>query len=141
MISTAERHIREYTAQEVAWILEEEGVTPEDKTYFSAVYVDPLVIPEGAPGSGAYNMPTRSVVVYEVQDYPTGFCHALGTSRVILVNVMDTLHYDLISELHQSKDAHIYLWLTEKFEGDKDFDVLNEWYRDETYPDTYKEED
>lgn len=130
----------EYTKDEIKSLFRNEGIESGDATFLAAIQIDPMVF--GEEGSEtAHNLPTRSVNVYETETGATGYYHWLGHGRIVVLNVNDMIDYDLVSELHQQKDAHVYIWSTTPFEGEADFELINTWYRDETYPDTYKEED
>lgn len=131
--------IHHYTKDEMWDVFDRDGTQDSDASYISAIFIDPQVVNISGDGQ-ALNMPTKSATVFETETGPTGFYHPTGKGRVILLNTEDMLDYDLISELHQQKDAHAYLWLTQPFEGGDDFERINEWYRDETYTDTFKED-
>lgn len=133
--------ITRYTPDEARRIFSMEGTGPDDASYLAAIMIDMMVHKEEESSEGQLiGMPTKSIRVYETAIGSTGYVHVPGLIPIIIINEDEMLDYDLISNLHPTKDAHVYMWMTAPYESDHDIQLYNIWYRDETYPDTYKED-
>lgn len=127
--------------EEVLAILQEHELSPEDCFYLSAIPLAPMVAIRDDGTGVLMNLPSRSVKTYYVLDSPTGYYQIPLGERVILLNPNDLFDYELMSDLHFVKDADIYIHCTEPY-GDREkvLEWTDVWYRDETYPDHFKEE-
>lgn len=129
----------EFSRDEVHQILDNNDIGLEDCDYLSAVTINPVVF-EVQGVATATNLPTKSLRLYYIGYGETGFFQAKGGERLVFLNENDLADYELISDLHTVPDACIYLALTEAFESDRDFERINEWFRDETHPNHFKED-
>ena len=132
--------LRKYSSGEFNGVLDRNMIEEDDCFYLAAIFVDPQVIRINDASILAF-LPSKSLRLYEVDDSETGYTHDVGEYRRILMNQGQVLDYELMSQLHTQKDAHVYLWLTGPYEdSDAPLEVVGSWFRDETYPDTFKEE-
>lgn len=137
-IEERERIVK-YTREDLEEVLRNNDMGLEDCDYLSAVTISPTVI-EVQGVVQALNLPTKSLRLYIVSGGPTGYFQARGGERLVLLNEKDSVDYTRVSDLHTVPDADVYLAITAPYEGDEDFERLNEWFRDETFTDHFKED-
>lgn len=110
----------------------------EDAYYLAAIRIPSGVVDVlGTPMVA--ELPTRSLKTFFVEVGPTGYYQPKGGDRIVFINEDDLLDYDLISELHSTPDADVYIAANSPWEAGREvpFVRLNEWFRDETYTDHF----
>lgn len=123
---------RSYTIEEINEIVQAEGISPEETTFFTAISSTAMVIDSKPVGLRSVTVP-----VIETDTYQTGH-HTHPARGVILVINTETsvLDYDFISELHPMHDWDVYLWTMYPWDsGEQRLGVFGEWYRRDVYPD------
>lgn len=132
--------VQTYGPGDIAHIMMHNSIDPKDFLYLSALRIPTGVIEiQGSANVAAF--PTRSAKVYEIEEGDTGYWQKSNGERIILLNIHDTLDYSRVSDLHQVPDAEVYIMTTEPWESESgDFELVAEWYRDETYTSEYSME-
>lgn len=141
MTTLMEERIKKYSRDDIQRIIREEGCTPDEVTYLTALSNFAIVaeIP-GFPEPKLAGMMSVDILVFQVSNYPTGIYQAAGQQPIILLNEdWSLLDYDFISDLHTQHDWDVYLWLSEPWtETERSFGIHGEWYRRDVYPDGMK---
>lgn len=117
------------------------GLRTSESNFLSAIMINPsVVLDKGTPK--LTNIPTKSNKLFFIEHGETGRFTTPGISPVIFIREDELVDYTLISKLSGTPDADVYLALTKPYEDPgSDFERLNEWYRDETFVNHFKEED
>lgn len=141
MTTLMEERMRRYTQNQIGNILKQEGITPDDMTFLTAIsnYAIVVEVPGQDEGKLA-GLKATDVPVFEVSGYPSGIWQEDGKQPIILLNT-DTsiMDYDFVSELHPQHDWDVYLWMDVPWVSAKEsFGIMGEWYRRDTYPDGFK---
>ena len=121
-------------------VLERNELELDDHTWISALDINPQVY-EIQGRAQVMNLPTKSLRVYWIEYGPTGFFQPKGGERLLFINEDDDIPtYEMFSGLHTVPDADVYLELEFPYEdAENELSCYNGWYRDETYPDHFKE--
>ncbi len=128
----------QYSRDEFRDIWRNADLSMDEASWLCPLRIDPFIV-----GESLAHLTTHSVRVFEVIGVDSGFYLKSGGERVVILNPEHMLDYDLVSDLSGTPDAHVYLWGTEAWEAgpEEDFELIQAWYRDETYPDTFKEDE
>lgn len=131
--------IHKYTKEEVLDTLRDNDMTMGDANYLAAIRI-PTGVTQVLGRVTTQELPTVSLRLFYIPEGQTGYFHPLGRYRILFINDKDMVDYDLVSELHTTAAADAYLALTEPWEAGRDatFELIGEWYRDETYLDHFK---
>ena len=142
MSATVEDRIYRYMDKDhVKEVLRWNGLGAADASYLSAVPL-PTGVLEIAGVATVNVLATRSCKLFYISDGPTGFFQHTVGPRIVFINESDMVDYSLVSALHTTPDAEVYLAMTKPWEAGKEvaFELHQEWYRDESFPDEYKED-
>lgn len=109
-----------------------------DNDWLCALQIDPYVVELEDGDNVLHYLPTREVRLYYVEDGRTGYFQKAGGDRFVVINERDMIDYTTVSQLHGLEDAYVYLATCGSYAEDEEFEVLAEWYRSDTFLDTYE---
>lgn len=140
MTNAIMERIHEYDKDSLRGVLKDNDLLMEDNDWLVAIQI-PTGIIEVQGVATAASLPTKSLRLYYIESGPTGYFQAPGNSRIILINQGDLIDYDTLSELHTVPDADAYIAMDQPWaDNNEEFEVYREWYREDSYPDHFKED-